>query len=304
MPHLTVVSSWGRLKRSAAGATPRRPARNWIVLGLLALLFATAAGASVLLVPVSNAPGVRPTLLEAIASKHIRLGVDHAPRPLRPADYEVRRAEGFESVVADDLARAWGIRPELVEIPPQQRMDALRDGRVDALMVRLGEQDPLASEIEIVSSGYDPALAPIMRSDTKITSWDQLAGHKICFSDQNGAARNLVARIGGIAEPATVPAKSLAAMRSGQCDAAIDDADMVRVMMKMERWQKYRATLPPRDQMHLVFAVAKGDRQSAQALNAVARHWRWSRQWGKWIGSWVADVDFEAYLEQDAPDCH
>jgi polar amino acid transport system substrate-binding protein len=100
------------------------------------------------------------------------------------------------------------------------------------------------------------------------------------------------------------PAKSLAAMRTGECDAALHDAAMVSELRRAERWQKFSATLPQRDPSRLTIAANKEKAGVAAALASVAGKWREAGQWKLWNETWAADIDFEVYLEQDAPDCH
>lgn len=253
-----------------------------------------------------NPAGVRAALTAARLQGVVRLGVDHRPPPLLPTDYEVRRDDGFQKVVADSLSHIWGVPVDLVEVAPQDRVASLRDGRVDALFVRTAPHDSLPQEADTLGAGYDTALAPIMRSDTAIASWQALAGRVVCVAAGNEAARALAINYGAKVEVAKSPAKSLATMRTGGCDAALDDAEVVRRLIgqNLGRWDKFSATLLPLDPQRYVFAAAKGDIDSGDQLRDVVRGWRRDDQWLVWLRSWVADVDFETYLEQDAPDCH
>jgi polar amino acid transport system substrate-binding protein len=236
----------------------------------------------------------------------VRLGVDHRPAALTPSDYEVRRDDGFQGVVAESLSHLWGITVELVVITPSDRVAALQDGRVDALFVRTGIHDALSAKAETIDAGYETALAPIMRSDTDIASWPGLRGRKVCIAQGNEAAHTIASRYGAQVEIKTAPAKALAAMRTGDCDAVIDDAEVVRRILSknLDRWYKFSATLPSEDWQKYVFATAEGDLDSKHLLQGVVREWRRQGQWTVWIWSWATDVDFEEYLEQDAPDCH
>jgi polar amino acid transport system substrate-binding protein len=306
----TALSSNSHPSAGGYGVSPDRRRRLRITLVLALAVLSISAPATELIWSSAAAgakpPGVRAALSAARLRGVVRLGVDHRPPPLLSTDYEVRRDDGFQGVVADSLSHIWGIPVELVEVAPQDRIASLRNGQVDALFVRTVPHDALLRQAETLSAGYETALAPIMRSDTAIISWQGLAGRTVCIAAGNEAARALAARYGAKVEIAKAPAKSLATMRTGGCDAVLDDAEIVHRLIgqNLGRWDKFSATLLPLDQQQYVFATAKGDIDSRDQLRDVVRRWHRDDQWLIWLRSWVADVDFETYLEQDAPDCH
>jgi polar amino acid transport system substrate-binding protein len=234
----------------------------------------------------------------------VRIGVETRPHTLGPTDYQTRRAANFLAETADTLARQLGVRVTFVEIARDSAIDALNAGLVDLL---LGYQPPRAphgsaSELPL---GERAAIAPLMRNDTNITRWEDFAGHTVCVADGQPAAREAVAAIDAKMESRSSVAKALANMRAGECDAALADARLIDglITAPTNRWIKFSTTLPPRFPTQLVLTVRQGDLAGRRLLERYAAtlgpdHWSHLR------AQWTADVDFEAYLEQDAPDCH
>jgi polar amino acid transport system substrate-binding protein len=294
--------STGISGHQAVTALRRAGTGRHCVLAAGAILAAAAAWLTFL--SIDKAAGL-PTSFEALRGRGtLRIGVDYVVPPLAPSDYEVRRPEGFESNVADDLAETVGLKVTLVEVDPGDRVSALREGRVDLLLIRLPAANAPAPATKIVETGYRSGLTSLMRSDTVVTNWEKLSGRIVCVAQGNQDARLLAERYGALVRVLKAPAKSLAQMRTGECEAAIDDEVLLREMIRQPNWAKFSATLPTLDPSRLVFAANTGDQVLVAALKAVAGRWSRRDDWPAWRSQWADDVGFEVLLEQDAPDCH
>jgi polar amino acid transport system substrate-binding protein len=287
-----------------------KPFTRPIAFAAVILTAASSVGIGSMLLPFSLSAEGRATPLplpdDIVARGVLRIGVDHAPTPPTPADYQTRREDGLEAVMRDAIGKTLGIAVQMITVDTADRQRALASGDVDALMVQRSSLSPRANDAGdvVIDAGYGSGLQAIMRSDTPIRSWADLRGRTVCVSETKYAARALVQSIGAVAVTFHDPAKSLAAMRSGACDAALHDEAMISGLIKTERWQKFSATLPPRAHRQMVIVTTGQSAATAMALGRLARIWRETDRWSRWIGTWAADVDFEAYLEQDAPDCH
>lgn len=280
-----------------------RPGRALVVATLG--VFLLGAGAATLTLSnewTANAPGVEAAVRAAIQKGVLKLGVERLPRAPRPTDYQTRREEGFEVVLRDDLQRRLKVQVELIPLKAEEQETALTQRRVDALLIHRPASTDTSEAI--VRTGYESGLTYLMRSDTTIRSWNDAARHSTCVVTGNDAARAFIHRAGGTPLTYADPAKALAAMRAGECDAAIVDSTLATYFAPLERWKKFNATLPARDLSQLVFVAAPGDRLSARQLQRIADGWQRQKNWQSWAKAWVTEVDFEAYLEQDAPDCH
>ncbi len=240
----------------------------------------------------------------ALSRGLVRMGVERPPHEIGPADYQIRRAEGFVPEIGQTIAAALSTRVQFVRIDTGSEADALANGSIDLALVSKPRDSVWTNDTEI-PVGHVTRLAPVMREDTSIRSWEDLAGRTICFSDDDAAANRLIDRLGGVPVAASAPAKALAAMRSGECDASLHDADLVNGLAQLPnaRWAKYSATLPPRQASQLMFVFGENDDFARRKLRDATARWG-RRFWNPLVAQWIADVDFEVYLEQDAPDCH
>ncbi len=222
----------------------------------------------------------------------LRVGVSHlTPEPATPAA-RLYTEEGFETDLARDLAKALG-RPVAFEVvAPDDMASALADGRIDAALARGGEG---------IETGYGSALTVAMRSDTTIRSWNDLEGRTACVSDGNEEALALATRHKARIRKEPVPARSLMRVRTGECDVAIHDAVLLDRLFRQENWQKFSATLQPVGARDLHLSASPATREEfAAALARINAEKPWSRR----VERWAANVAFEIYLDQEAPDCH
>ena len=243
-------------------------------------------------------------LESAVANGLVRVGVEFPPREPGPGDYQIRRAGSFIAEIGQSIEARLSTNVRFVRVAPGSEAEALANGSIDLALVARPPNSTWPRD-DAFPVGRVARLAPLMRDDTPIQNWEDMRGKKICFSDDDGQARRLIERLNGIPMPTSAPAKALAAMRAGECDASLHDADLMNGLASMPgtRWAKFSATLPPRHATQLTFIAAEGDDWAERALRGSLSRWK-RGFWKPLIAQWIVDVDFEVYLEQDAPDCH
>jgi polar amino acid transport system substrate-binding protein len=111
-------------------------------------------------------------------------------------------------------------------------------------------------------------------------------------------------RYGAFEKVYRAPADSLLALRTGRCDAAVHDDDMLNELLKLPEWKKFSARLPVARRTPLVFAVPAGDAASVALLQQIASDWRTSGFVEQLNRKRARNIAFEVYLDQDVPDCH
>ena len=274
-----------------------------VAVGLL--MFVGLSSAAILMLRrTSTLPSPSPSPLQlALQSGVLRLGVETRPHVIGPADYQTRRAANFVAEVGAALAQRFGVQVRYEDLHNDAH-DALAAGKVDLLLSYKPGKDGTGTADDI-PIGESSILAPLMRNDTTIRSWEDLRGRSLCISTGQPGGEQLAGALDATIVQAGSPAKALADMRSGECDAAIVDAGLIDAMINAptNRWLKFSATLPPRGPSQLTLTLAPGDLWGRRILQGASRTFN-SNFWTSLRAQWSADVDFEAYLEQDAPDCH
>ncbi|MFT0861351.1 transporter substrate-binding domain-containing protein [Ancylobacter sp. G4_0304] len=234
----------------------------------------------------------------------LRIGVAHVPAAADVPAARLYTPEGVDLDLANEIGRRLGRKVVLVEVRPEGTAEAVTSGRVDALVLRLGEGQESPAALELVPSGYASALTVLMRTDTDIRRWEDLRGRTVCAAAANGDARLLAHRLGARLSVQPVPAHSLMRVRTGECDAALHDEATLRGLSGDPEWKKFTATLPPRDMTRLVVALPKAGGAQTQTLRAALSPPPEPGFWRQRLSEWARNVALEVYLDQDAPDCH
>ncbi len=152
----------------------------------------------------------------------MRLGVAYVP-PVKTPDMRLYIEEGFETDVAREIGERLHADVKVVLVPPEQQLAALNEDRVDAVLARVGDDDPLYQAAQILPTGYQSGLSPVMRSDRPLRQWSDLAGRVVCVTLANDRGQKLARSLGAEVRALRAPAEALMLVRTGECVAAVHD---------------------------------------------------------------------------------
>lgn len=237
------------------------------------------------------------------ATAALRIGVAWLPEAAPAPEARLYTDEGFERDIGREIGKRVGDDVTFVALPPADLAGAVRAGVVDLALARLADGARPPEGVAALDLGYRSGLAASMRTDTTIRTWDDLAGRTVCVAAGNPHARAIAEASGARVQEERAPARSLMQVRTGACDAAIHDAAVLDALFATERWRKFSSTLPTRAASDLV-ALAPAASPIAAELGAIVADLGAAPAWDARRARWARNVDFEVYLDQDAPDCH
>lgn len=268
--------------------------RGWLplVVGIL-LLTSGVVGVGAGLVESADSPLTAP----------LTVGVTYLPPPDTP-ESRLYQEEGFELELAAELSRALGVAVEPVLVAPEEQMRALAEGRVDALIMRPGPDTALPPGAHVLPSGFSSGLSAVMRSDTSIRRWEDLAGRTVCVSQAHVQAQELARKLGASVRIYRAPAPTLIGARTGECDAALHDQASITPLFQKREWQRFNATLPETTPVPLVVVVAQDKPVLARQLRRALSQTELAATWPQRQQRWAGTVAFEVYRDQVAGDCH
>lgn len=235
-------------------------------------------------------------------SGQLRIGVAYVSPPPGPTEFRVFTENGFEQEIGRELARSLGLRPVFVASAPENGKELLQTGAIDVIVKRQPTSTD-AKNADVLETGFRSGVSVAMRTDTDIRTWDDLAGRTVCVSKAGFNEQRIAQRHGAKLRVSRAPALSLMLVRTGECDAALQDAALLARLFEDQNWHKFSATLPPVETSSLVVEVAKNSglrNQVKTALDTLSGDAAWHARRARW----ARNVSFEVYLEQDAPDCH
>lgn len=234
------------------------------------------------------------------------VGVSYV-NPPQVAGAKYRTADGFADTVAEDLAQGLGVRLLTVKVTAQNRQQLLAQGKVDLLLLNLTQADAntLGANARLLPTRYQARPKLIMRSDTDIKHLAQLRGRSICLAQGGAYAGSVAAGYGAVEKAYKAPADVLLALRTGACDAAVQDDAVLNGMLDLPEWKKFSASLPLNGRpATLSFALRPADTELGAYLQQPGKRWDSSAYWADMQKKWISNVAFEVYLDQNVPDCH
>lgn len=242
-------------------------------------------------------------LARAATAEPLRVGLTWLPPPPARTDVRLYTEEGFEIDLAKAIGKAIGRPLRFVQVAAPDRAEALKHD-VDLILTRATPQQTNEFGANGLATGYASGLSAAMRSDTTIRTWSDLAGRTVCVSEANDAAGALALANGAKVIRQRSPARSLMNVRTGDCDAAIHDAALLRGIFADKAWKKFSATLPEQAPSGLTIVVSDADRDLERLVETAVAGLNTAEAWTKRRERWAANVAFEVYLDQEAPDCH
>ncbi|AHV93542.1 transporter substrate-binding domain-containing protein [Bordetella holmesii] len=235
----------------------------------------------------------------ARARGELRVGVPAlAPAPLAGA--KVRTPEGLAVPAAARLAARLNLPLVLVEVPASQAQAALTEGRADVVLAEQTVGSPPSQGW--ISARVSMQPKAVIRSDTPLRIWPQVAGKRVCMAQSNLRAQTLAVAHDARVQTYRAPSDALVAVREGQCDIALIDGTVWTALMRFPEWRKFSSTLPA-DGPRADLGWLTSPRDTVWLQNEM-RSWQATGAWTAMAAKWARDVAFDVYLDQEVPDCH
>lgn len=288
---------------AARGRHPRRRVRRVAAGGVL--LAAIGLGLAQAHFGLPGGQAVRPghgEALRLLAGTRLKIGLTGMAQPR--SDSRDYTADGLHIGLAEEIGRHLGAELELLPLAPERAHAALRDGEVDALLMRGLPPSLPPQAVTVLDTGFASGLNVLMRSDTGLRHWRQFDGQVLCVTVANTGAQALAHVLGARVEVFEAPAQALIAMRTGQCDAAVHDAVLVEALRVKAEWRKFSATLDARPPTPLQLALMADRPELETALHAALVALDSSANWRRRVDKWASNVAFEVFFDQIGPDCH
>lgn len=230
------------------------------------------------------------------AADGIRIGIARVP-PAPVPGAKVRTPVQLEVLLIQAGERS--VQPQ--PVTAEQAAVRIHQGSMDAWVGALPPHALLPDGVQRVTLAWSASPMAIMRSDTAIRRWEDLQHHTVCLAADGRYRGELAARYGAIEQIYPSATDALLALRTGQCDATVQDEGFLRELLKFPEWHKFSATLEPYRRQDLVRLMRSDLPATRRALL--------SRKTGPATLQAAAkkqarDIAFEVYLDQTVPDCH
>ena len=218
---------------------------------------------------------------------------DYPPYGFRDAQGNI---VGIEPDLAADIARRLNVKLRLEPVLSSNRLDLLRQGRVDLIIATMNITEDRQRQAGIVEPPYYGSGAAVLgRHDAHIEAARDLSGKTVCAVDGNIVLRELRAQYPAVRASVFKDVSAAeAALSSDQCQALLFDDTLLFYMKQTDpgRWKDYDfVSLIEFDPSLWGIAVRSDDRNSpwasfvSQAIIDWHRSGRLMEIERKWLGA-------------------
>ena len=185
---------------------------------------------------------------------------------------------GLEIDLAHEVAARIGVGLELVPVIAANRMEFLRQGRIDMILATMGDTADRRKVVGMIEPNYYAGATNVLApKSAHLTSWEALRGRKVC-AVQGAYYNRRVAQLYG-PELQVFPAvpDALNALTGGNCAAFLFDNTLIVSTLSSDpgKWGAYEMPLPSEDPQLWAIAVRLEDLQApfGKLLSEMGAEW-------------------------------
>ncbi|HVL72193.1 MAG TPA: transporter substrate-binding domain-containing protein [Beijerinckiaceae bacterium] len=157
---------------------------------------------------------------------------------------------GMEIELAEEVAKRLGVKLEMIPVIAANRMEFLRQGRIDMILATMGDTAERRKVVGMVEPNYYAGATNVLApKSANLKTWNDLKGRRVCAVQ--GAYYNR--RVSQLYSPELVVFPSvpdaLAALQNNNCIAFLFDDTLITSTLAGgdPRWANYEMPLPSED---------------------------------------------------------
>ncbi len=211
------------------------------------------------------------------------------------------RPQGMEVDMANDIGRRLGVAVEIIVVLSSNRLDFLRQGRIDLVLATLTDTPERRQIVGAIDPTYYAAsVALFSLKSVGLKRWEDLRGKPICAIQGPWYNRLVQERYG--AELITFPARpeAEAATLARRCVGWLWDDTAFLPYSNQPQWAQWELALPPIEPAPWILAVPLAERDGAygKAISAIVEDWHRTgylleveKKWGIPQTQWLLDMN-------------
>jgi polar amino acid transport system substrate-binding protein len=222
-------------------------------------------------------------------AKVLRIGVKSDSPPFCYQDKE-GNPQGFDVDLGFRLARGLGVQPLFVFVTPAERIERLKKGEIDVVIATLTATRRRGKEIDFSLPYYQDQQGLLVKQDSPIKSYHDLAGKKVGAATGTTSIDNIK-----IAAPDVkiVSEQSVAAafekLKAGEVDAITSDSMQLEALRLNSDPAQYRLAGEGFSIEPYVVGLPQNDSEFRHRVDEVLTDiWTtgaWTRLFNKWLGA-------------------
>lgn len=173
---------------------------------------------------------------------------------------------GMEPDLAKDMADQLHVKLQMVPVQAANRMEFLRQGRIDLVLASLSYSPQRAKVVGLVEPAYyDGGTALLARKSAGLKAWSDLRGKPVCGTQGAYYNRPVAEKYGANIVAFATSAEAESALLNGSCVGYVEDSGMLSGVLASgdPKWQDYDLPLPVEDTQPWMVAVPLDERDAA-----------------------------------------
>jgi polar amino acid transport system substrate-binding protein len=181
---------------------------------------------------------------------------------------------GLEIDLANDVARRLGVQIELVPVIAANRMEFLKQGRIDLMIATMAYKPDRAEVVGIPQPFYYAGAANVFaKKSSGLKAWTDLKGKPICGIQGAYYNRRTGEEFGAQLVVFKGVTEAMAALEAGNCVGVVFDNTFFAGIASDPKWKDYAMVLPSIDPEPWGMGVRKEDTKFAQYISDVSKEW-------------------------------
>lgn len=184
------------------------------------------------------------------------------------------RIVGLEVDLANDVGKRLGVPVELVPVIAANRMEFLKQGRIDLMIATMAYKPDRAEVIGIPEPFYYAGAANVFaKKSSGLKNWSDLKGKPICAIQGAYYNRRMGEEFGAQLVVFKGVTEAMAALEGGNCVGTVFDTTFFAGIMSDPKWADYAMVLGSIDPEPWGVGVRKDDAKFAAYMSDVIKDW-------------------------------
>jgi len=213
---------------------------------------------------------------------------------------------GMEIDMANDVAKALGVKLKLVPVQSSNRMQFLQQGKIDLMIATMSDKANRRKVVGVPDPDYYTSGTNVLAKKGAVKSWADLKGKPVC-GKQGAFYNKQVSRKYGAKIIAFVGnAEAKQALRDGKCIAWVYDDSSIMADLASGQYNDYEMPMKTEDDTPWGLAVPKQELNGiwGNFMSGMIYNWHRSgrlieleKKWGIQATSYLKNMNkkFEAY---------
>ena len=239
------------------------------VLGALAVTVGLALALS-----TSQAQAQNDRFMKVLKRGELVVGVkaDYKPWGFRDSSGKL---VGMEIDMANDVAKALGVKLKLVPVQSSNRMQFLQQGKIDLMIATMSDRSDRRKLVGIVEPNYYTSGTNLLAKKGVLKSWGDLKGKPVC--GKQGAFYNKVVaqRYGAKIIAFVGNAEAKQALRDGKCVGWVYDDSSIMADLASGQYDDYEMPMATEDDNPWALAVPLAELDGIWGNFMAGMQYRW-----------------------------